>query len=388
MRLLSLVSSVAILALTGCLYDSSHTNAKVAQQQSFAETAPSTLEATRPDPKTSPPRRVRSVRVRALVSPTFTAHVVDTRRWLRELLDEANRVAEPSLGIQFELESTREWSPTTEESVDAALSALRSADPGDGTEWVAGFIGAVPRMGNSFHQLGMGELVGKHLVMRAPGSAAAHDGIHAQYDRLAEDDVRRRELALKKHKAAVVFLHEIGHTLGAVHEADKASIMHAEYLPAVTSFGENALTVMRTALEHREESPNALFRSVRASLAAAHGTFIDALRDELVANLDQRIAATTAPTPGSAPPALTAPETPNLSAADRARFVKAFELDASGDSVGAWKVAEPLFTAYPKSLPVQDLRCQMAQRVGLSFPAVRHECDALMKLSTAASPAK
>ena len=80
-------------------------------------------------------------------------------------------------------------------------------------------------------------------------------------------------------------------------------------------------------------------------------------------------------------------ETPELTrAADRERFAEAYRASARGDVVGAWNKGKPLFDAHPKSMSVQDLRCRIASR-SMRFEVARRECDALMKLSTAA-PAK
>lgn len=49
-------------------------------------------------------------------------------------------------------------------------------------------------------------------------------------------------------------------------------------------------------------------------------------------------------------------------------------------SAGCWETAKPPFTAYPASMPVQDLRCRIATN-SMPFGVARHECEALMNLT-------
>ena len=62
-----------------------------------------------------------------------------------DLVEDADRVLEASLGLRLEVETTRPWSLDADEHLDIALAALRRDDPGDDVDVdvVVGLIGAL-----------------------------------------------------------------------------------------------------------------------------------------------------------------------------------------------------------------------------------------------------
>jgi hypothetical protein len=356
-------------ALTGC-YDSQWGQQKVAQQHNAAAAAPGELRlATRgsaTEPAAAAPRdsllRVQKLRVRALVTRSFTAQVVDAPRHLRDLFEDVNRITEPELALHLELVDTRPWPMVDEDDITKTFDALRTADAGDDVDWVVGFVGTLPRATSSFHEVGRGAMVGKHLLVRAPSSAERHDAIEKSFDELSEDQRRDLEKRLRRHRAAVVFLHELGHTLGAEHDASAQSIMSPEYNPKVTAFGAGSVDAMRAGMTERNA------RRAAPPPAAAPRT----------PTPDTSTATTAAPEPAT--PFI--PDTPELTGAARERFVDAYRKSLAGDLVAAWSSLKPLFERYVTSMAVQDLRCQLASR-SMRFELARRECAPLMKLSTA-----
>lgn len=387
------VGTVAVfsLASAGCMYDSSRTIAKQTQQHNAAHYTPATLQAEGPAPEeraSTPPSRPKTMRVRALVSKSFTAHVVDTPKYMRDLFDDANKMTEPSLGVHLELEATRPWESAPDEDTTKALTTLEATEPGKDVDFVAGFIGALPRTTHSFHELGRGAVVGKHLVVRAPGNAELHDAVERSFDQLTDDERRKLRKDIARHRAAVVFLHELGHTLGCIHETEPTSIMVPEYNRRVTTFGPEALTLMKTTLEKRRNgaSDDDVLKEVGDFLRTAPpAAFVADDRNRLLSDIDARATAQQARTQvqvqvqAEAAPA--APETPGLSTADREKFLQANEAYSKAEMVRAWNTAKPLFEAYRNSFEVQDLRCKIATN-SMPFDMARRECDRLMKLAT------
>jgi hypothetical protein len=321
--------------------------------------------------------------VRALVTRSFTAQVVDAPRHLRDLLDDVNRVTERDLGAHLELVETRVWEPLREDDIDSVFESLEKTDPGEGVDWVAGFIGALPRATRSFHEAGKGTLVGKHIVVRAPSSAERHGNIEKAFDELPEVERRDLEKRLRRHRAAAVFLHELGHTLGSVHETSPQSIMFPEYNAKMSAFGPSANEVMRAATAKHGSSETDVAKEIVAALERApSGVFVEAERARLVTQLESLIGRKGAKARVASQPAEVAvPETPELTDGDRERFVEAYRASARGDVVAAWNAAQPLFAAYPRSMSVQELRCQLASK-SMRFELARRECDPLMRLST------
>lgn len=384
---------LGLCAATGC-YDSQWGQQKAAQQRNAAKAAPATLHTEGAGPDGEPPAarnataRVQQLRVRALVTRAFTAQVVDAPRHLRDLFEDVNRVTERDLGVHLELVDTRSWDLANEEDIDKVFEALRATDAGDGVDWVAGFAGALPRATRSFHDVGKGSLVGKHVAVRAPSSAERHDSIEKAFDELPEEQRRDLEKRLRRHRAAAVFLHEIGHTLGSVHETSQQSIMFPHYNSKMSAFGPSANDVMRAAVSKHRAGEGAIAREVVAALERApDGVFVSSERAALVKNLESRVRASNAPAKAASAPAVPAevvvPETPELSAPDRERFVDAYRAAARGDVVAAWNAGKPLFAAHPRSMNVQDLRCSVASK-SMPFDVARRECELLMKLSTVA----
>jgi len=375
------VAALGMASLPSC-YDSRWGQQKVAQQHNAAAAAPAAL---RTDDGESPSRaKVERLRVRAYLTQSFTAQVVDAPRHLRDLFEDTNRITERDLGVHLELVETRTWDVPNEDDLDKTFETLRGTDAGDGVDYVAGFVGALPRATRSFHEVGKGSLVGKYVVVRAPSSAERHDNIEKAFDELPEDQRRDLEKRLRRHRATAVFLHEIGHTLGSVHETSPTSIMFPDYNAKMTAFGPTASMVMRAAVGKHGESDVVVAGEVLAALEhAPDGVFVASERAKLVEQLKARSSPTSAARGAPEPAAaiVEVPETPELEGADRQRFDDAYRASARGDMVAAWNAAKPLFEAYPRSFEVQDLRCQVASR-SMRFELARRECGPLMKLST------
>jgi hypothetical protein len=144
---------------------------------------------------------------------------------------------------------------------------------------------------------------------------------------------------------------------------------------------------MKVALDGRSThtAPEAtrFFRELATTLKRApDGVFVEEERRQMVARYEDVATKNDTRQPqvaqAAARPAV--PETPELTPEHRAIFVKAHESAAAGENLPAWEAMKPLFAAYPSSVPVQDLRCQLAMKL-LSFAAARPECDRIMVLS-------
>jgi hypothetical protein len=321
-----------------------------------------------------PQRRARPMRIRAHVTASYGAQVVDPQRELRELVDEANVVVEPTLGIHLVLDQVKTWDLGSDDDLQKCLETLVANDKGDDVDWVAGFVGALPKTTYSFHDAGRAYIAGKHLVVRAASRADEHDAIERSFNELSEDERRSLRKGFRKHRAGAVFLHELGHTLGAVHTRERGSIMFHTYDPRVSTFGAPVVDVMRAAAENKAD-PKSYKDAIREALRRAPpDVFVAEDREREIAAL------TAAPPPKPAAPAAPEiPATPKLTPADRAIFEKAWLAKSGGDAVTAWNTAKPLFAAYPDVLEVQDLRCSVATYV-MPFEWARKECDALMSI--------
>jgi hypothetical protein len=391
----------AALSSSSCFYDSRWFEMKQAQAAAAEHAKPSALRAT-PEGAAGPQSAtVRVFKVRAYATPRYAAEVMRWSEQLSALLDDASQVLEPTLGARLELAGTEPWSPRAgEDDVDAAVQELTSLDPGQDVHWVIGLVGSVPRVELSFHQLGVGRLLGKHIVLRAMNDAREYDAIQAAFTDL--DEKQRRDLyhQRKRHKMTTVLLHEIAHTLGVPHERDAKTLMAPIYDAKVEGCSEAAAALMRLSLGHRIRSDAGSEQAAAAALIAqlerTSSSWVPSERDALLARLRSALQPVAPPPSAQAASARTAPAaTPppdpravraddplsGLGELDRATFAQAVHDRQAGHLSDAWDKAQPLFTGYPGVYAVQELRCQLAMQRGGAWEQVQTHCEPLTKLT-------
>ncbi len=403
-----LLLGLAVL-LGGCFfYDSSWGQAKQSQRsvaqhmtpQRLRPTANGQLESDGGLPNArSNEQQVLKLRVHATAK--YLATTVDWQRRLAQTIDDANRVLGPTIGGKLEVAQVASWTPAaSEDDLAALLKELHGLDAGNDVEWVLGLAAAVPRFEVSFHQLGLGDVIGKRFVVRAMSNAAEYQAIESEFSELAEDERTKLYESRLQHKAATVLLHELGHTLGALHERDPSSIMHPRYSPKAATFSEDAAQVMRIALQYRDrfdglQSGQAFARALLERLQRGEGDWVAAERNDLILRLQRHLEAAANQGDGGPQPPLSrtlgrtdVSAVPSkggaleaLADADRSTFEEAVKEQLAGRPRDAWTKAEPLFGRYPKVEAVQDLRCQLALQQGLLWDEVRAQCDALMQLT-------
>ncbi|HTB79098.1 MAG TPA: matrixin family metalloprotease [Polyangiaceae bacterium] len=368
-------------------YDSSWGQAKAAQKRLAAQATPGAIAAADDDSHRTAPRRTYRIRLRP--DAQYLAQTVDPERQIGDLVEDADRVLEASLGLRLEVETTKPWSFDADEHLDIALAALRRDDPGDDVDVVVGLIGALPRPTESLHEVGYAEVLGKHLVVRAASRLGEHDAVDRALTELSDDERDRVVRARRRHRAEAVFLHELGHVLGALHEGDVTSLMHPAYDEKMKAFGDDAVILMRLALDETDR-PSV----VRAQLDYLRGAKTSAWgpgeRDMAVKHLEAMLAPTPAPTPDdSAPVAPVAlAGAPELQPSDRDRLARATEMFRAGAVPAAYELARPLFTAYPNTFVVQDLRCELATVRWLDKAALLAECAPSTRLADAGAGSK
>lgn len=390
--------ALLVVAASGCGYagyDSRWGQSAAVQRQHAQDHAP-VLHGDGAD-SAEKGGKAKTMRVRAYVARAYTTQVADVPATLRELFSDANDVMEPALGVKLELEGIRTWELARDDELPKVMAALREADAGADVDWVAGFVGSLSKATLSFHDLGYGDLPGRYVVLRAPSSAQEHDAMERAYAELKDDERRRVQKEHRKHRVAATFLHEIGHTLGGLHERSEHSLMFPEYRSKMTTFGPETTEIMRGVLAKRDGKAPAeqaqLLRGIVAGVKRAPaGIFFDDEKAKLIPQFEDRAAyyesanRPAAPAVAAATASATAapaaePPPKELSAPDQKRFEEIRQAVAKNDWVGAWDTLKPLVTAYPKVMAVQELRCTIATSV-FRFEVARIECQPLMKLST------
>ncbi len=343
-----------------------------------------------------PAKSAREFRVRVYGMTKFVAQTVVWGEVVQGLADDANEILVPSIAVRLSIVGTERWDYTPpSDDLEPALKPLQQKDPGDDVELVIAMAGGLPKASASFHSLGYATMLGKHILLRSVSDLEEYAALQSK-----PEELRTRV----RHRATTLLLHEVGHALGAPHEKNPRTIMHPYYGKDVTSFSALAIRLMRVSLRHRTRAKPA---------NDMHALAVDLLkelqnesewepkdRDEEVAMLTPwaatpKASASASASPGPSPSAAAsaAPASaPSVSVTvvvaspaelrpeHRPVYEKAVLAWQGGEAKKAWKIAEPLFSQYPDSHDVQELRCRLAFKQDFSVARKADECARLMEL--------
>jgi hypothetical protein len=207
-----------------------------------------------------------------------------------------------------------------------------------------------------------------------------YEAIERGFSELSEEERHKLYRVRKEHKLAVIFLHELAHSLGVPHELLASSLMNARYHVEANEFSEEAAGIMRASLARRvsPQSPvldAALASTLAASLRAPDSDWEPKSRDSMLEVTAQllggRAAMTNATLAPQAPPpsqALAPNPSPvvtaiaGLSPEEQRSFATArAELNA-GHAAQARQIAAALFAKHPALPAIQSLiACSTAE---------------------------
>ncbi len=320
---------------------------------------------------------VRTAKVRVWADADYRSQNLHWEKGFGGELDYANQLLEPMLGLRLEAEF-HDWElQGNASSLREAVDALAAADDGEGVGWVIGLTSALPLVSSSTDELGVAELLGTYIVLRGYADLEERKQFAASFPDLT--DAEREEVleARRLHKQTVLLVHELAHTLGAIHEADPSWIMHGSYSPAQASISDRNRELMLIALGDRlrpaeDRQPLETDEQLRAAIEASDwGGWIaedkDALLEQLVADIEAlRSGLTAAPVPAAA----------------TAQYTRAEQLAAAGQIDDALAELEPVIAAYPGNAAIRLLACQIRlAKSGAADPDAKATCEKAAELA-------
>ena len=198
---------------------------------------------------------VRVAKLRVWADTEYRAQNVRWQHTFEDELDYANQVMTPMLGVRLEAEYQSWDHHAPSGTLSDHLAALDAHDPGDEVVWVVGLTSSLSLVSATFEQLGIAQVGGRHLVLR--GYADLEE--RAAFERAFPDTNRQeRELvheARRRHKTTTVLLHELAHSLGALHETEPDWIMSQAYSHLAASIGDANRELMLITLDDRLKPP-------------------------------------------------------------------------------------------------------------------------------------
>jgi len=307
----------------------------------LSKNLPATLEAERPkegDPRTATIRIYADPAVRALP------------KWRDELTDQidyASQLLTPLVGVRLQVEKVNDWARTGEPS--AALAQLRELDKGDGVTWVLGVVGPNDSATKVMSELGSGEPLGHHVILRAWAEKPETDALAATLPDLK--DAERAELinAHRRHKQTVVLVHVLAATLGAIAETDPQWLQNPTYSQKQTGFSERNRELLQLAIDERvaDGATESIAKKLLEAIEKSEwGGWVAADKEQVVNRLRNVIDAQRAgKTATDIPPA----------AYDQ--LVRIKELARQGKTDDAMAELDNVIAAYPGNSALTQLKC-------------------------------
>jgi hypothetical protein len=367
---LALLLWLPAVVTSGC-YDHSWTQAAMAKRKA-AEAAKGAEVSTGGVER--PIRYVGKVKIYA--TPDYQAMRTDWEQRVRSEIDAAGSLLGPAFGLRLEVVSTHDWEPECDPAnLQACLRELIADEPGDEVDWVVGLVAAQPLFTNSFDDLAVAALPGRHIVMRDLSNIAERDAIDnafASMPKAQRDDIYRERL---KHKRLVVFLHEWAHTMGAPHTRGDEHIMYRAYDDEMAGYSDENIRLIEASLADRFPLDPALSNLRRFVNEHQPEQWIPSSYETLLASLKSLPARSPAATPSAEASSQThafliSGEPDQLFAEvadqDRARYEDAAAKLLDQDSYAAWELLEPLVPRYPDNYAIQHFACSLSMTLGIA----------------------
>ncbi|HUQ07493.1 MAG TPA: tetratricopeptide repeat protein [Kofleriaceae bacterium] len=348
------------------------TDRKKLERHNLGIITPAPLEATSPW-KGEP----RSMKVRVQVDEDFRAQTMRWKQQIDEQFDDANQFLVPALGIRLDVVAYEHW-PTRSASktVPELLTELHTQDAGDDVQWVVGYVSSLSIVSATFESLGAADLLGKHAVIRGYAENGERKWLDDNFPRVTKAERERAHDARRRHKQTTILIHELAHSLGALHESDAGWIMFPQYSVTATTLSDQSRELMQIALEEKLKATADQDMSRLAGRLVAYfdanpwGGWDEEEKQELGVTLRQ-IMDSGSPT-GSG-------HDVSVPAAAYDQMQRAQRLAAQGKPDEALAELEALVAAYPSTAEIRQAICEV--QIGAKGPGSEQATAACTRAS-------
>jgi len=362
-----MMRAAALAALLAAVAACSGSEAtRVRHRKTAASLEPARL---RPTPTEGP--ALGTARVRVYADSAYRTQNPGHTLEIQRLFGKVSRLLELTIGLRLEVTEVRDWKREGGNDLQAALAELEYLDPAQDVDWVVGMVNALGQVSSELHQLGYARVLGRHVVLRGLNDAAEVLLLEEVLSSLGARQRQELYSRRKRHKEQVLVLHELAHTLGAMHVTDARDFLYPSYENTQAGFGKQNARLMRAAASARM-APDGRDdqREWRAVLDYLRQNPWDGWNEDeksqLMTELDSRVRDLQAGKQDAL--------SEKLRPADREHFRAAERLEAAGRAADAWEEVEPLIEYYPDEPGVHRLACRLAVAAGRDRSSIESRC--------------
>lgn len=192
----------------------------------------------------------RTLKVRVWVDRDYQGQTPQWEPRVRAMFARASGLSRGAFGVELLPIVITTWDRAGSSQLEPLLQQLEQQDSGEDVDLVVGFVSALTAFTATYHQLGMANVPGRHLVLRGIDNAEETDAIVGSLKLIGDDEKISVVRARKEHKETAVLLHELGHAYGAFHDREPDHFMSGTYAMGQTTFSERSQKVIAIGLTH------------------------------------------------------------------------------------------------------------------------------------------
>jgi Flp pilus assembly protein TadD len=344
------------------------------EREAAARLAPGGFDLSPVEPGSGPPRPIRL----RLYADSDYRTMPHWQSKVRSQIDRINHVVGPVFNVRFEIESVREWDRShSGVPFETMLAELDALDTGQEVDWVIGLVTPFRGVATSMHQVGGARLLSRAFVLRAMDDEQEALALNRSFGMLSPGERETLYGQRKAHKEIVVFLHEWGHTMGALHDEDPSVIMNPAYDPRATGFSEFEKQLFALVIDHRLSHREEPFPESKDVVPLLEGSPPAEGSDKERAAL---LALARARGGGGGGRASAGGARLDIPSADVAAYNQAVVALNAGRADDAWASLEPVARRHPRQGQVLALACALVTAPAHAADA-RVACDRAIELS-------